>query len=98
MHIGRKVNSREIRHSDQNSSPTISFGLLGITEHLKGTASPFSNQKQFLLFSSTALLIADRSKETEWSKRGRKGQLYEMLYLVSRRYKTIPLECSVILN
>ena len=55
----------------RDSSPTISNGLLGKIEHPKGTASPFTSQKQFPLLLSflTALLIADRSKDTERSKR-----------------------------
>ena len=49
--------------------------LSGISEFPKGRVPPFPDQKQLLLSFSTAIFIADRSKETEPSKRSIKTVL-----------------------
>ena len=64
-----------------------------INKSQKGRVQTCIDQKQFLLFFSTALFIADWSKETEWSKRGRKKNCTWLA-----KGKIIPQECSVMLN
>ena len=49
----------------RNSYPTISNGVLGIIEHPKGTAPPFTNQKQFFI------IIFDRSFDRRPVERNR---------------------------
>ena len=74
VHIGQQMKIERWKVEVKNSS-TISNRILGITKHPKGTAPPSADQKQFLVSFSTARLIADLSKETDRSKRGRKRSL-----------------------
>ena len=81
----------------QNLSSTNSYRLLDITKHPKDTASPCTDQKQFLFSFSTAF----------WSQTGRKKQSgrkriekVDKCCIWSTNDKTILLllECSVMLS
>ena len=86
---------RSINRAVRNLSSTNSYRLLGITEHPKDTASPFTDQKQFLLSFLTAF----------WSQTGQKKQSgrkwvekVDKSCIWWTKDKTILLECSVMLN
>ena len=61
-----------------SESATFSMITIGHNIHHKRTALSYIYQKQFLLTFLTTRLIAERGKETEWSKeteRSKRGQL-----------------------
>ena len=76
----------------RNSYPTISNGVLGIIEHPKGTAPPFTNQKQFFI------IIFDRPFDRRPIESNRAAEKVDKNCVWSANGETIPLKCSLMLN